>query len=165
MDRRDRIMNGAAHYVAFYRKNPHLFARDYLHIRLKLFQKILLIMMMRCESTVVSASRGIGKTWIAAVFLCIRCILWPNTKAVIVSGTRGQAYNVIEKIILELRPNSPELAAEIDDKLSKSSNVDGKIVFKNGSYIKVVTAGESARGNYKEMKSYYLELFGFRVFE
>lgn len=147
MNRRDRIMDGAAYYVAFYRKNPHLFARDYLHLRLKIFQQILLIMMNRCETTVVSAARGIGKTYMAAVFLCVRCILWPGTKAVVASGTRGQAYNVLEKIALELKANSPELAAEIDEKASKFNGTQGIVVFKNGSYIKIVTAGESARGN------------------
>ena len=147
MTRRERIMCGAANYIAFYRKNPHLFARDYLHIKLKLFQQILLIMMIRCETTVISAARGIGKSYLSAVFLCIRCILWPGTKAVIASGTRGQAFNVLEKISLELKTNSPELAAEINEKESKFNGTQGIVVFKNGSYIKIVTAAESARGN------------------
>lgn len=140
-------MNGAARYVAFYRKNPHLFARDYLHLNLKLFQKILLIMMMVSDTMVFIASRGIGKTWLSAVFCVIRCILWPGTKICVASGTRSQAYAVIEKIVLEIKLNSPELAAEIDDKNSKLNNTQGILVFKNGSYIKVVTASESARSN------------------
>ena len=147
MDRRERIMRGAAHYVAFYRKNPHLFARDYLHLRLKLFQQILLVMMNRSESAVTIAARGIGKTYLSAVFLCVRCILWPGTKAVVASGTRGQAFNVLEKIALELKQESQELCAEINDKATKYNGTQGIVVFRNGSYIKIVTAGESARGN------------------
>jgi len=147
MTRAERIMNGAAHCVAFYRKNPHLFARDYLHLNLKLFQKILLIMMMASDTMVFIASRGIGKTWLSAVFCVIRCILWPGTKICVASGTRSQAYAVIEKIVLEIKLNSQELAAEIDDKNSKLNNTQGILVFKNGSYIKVVTASESARSN------------------
>lgn len=69
------------------------------------------------------------------------------TKICVCSGTREQAYTVIEKIILELKPNSPELAAEIDEKNSKLNNTQGIIVFRGGSYIKIVTAGESARSN------------------
>jgi len=145
--RYERVQEGAAHCVAFYRKNPHLFARDYLHLRLKLFQKILLIMMMVCDTTVFVAARGIGKSFLSAVFCVIRCILWPGTKICVASGTRGQAYTVLEKIALELKPNSQELAAEIDDKQTKMNNTQGIIVFKNGSYIKIVTAGESARSN------------------
>lgn len=140
-------MEGAAQYAAFYRKNPHLFAQHYLHLRLKLFQKILLIMMNFCITTVFIGARGIGKSFLIAIFCCIRCILWPGTKICIASGTRGQAQNVLEKILLELKPNSPELAAEIDDKLTRLNGTQAQIVFKNGSYIKVVTAGDSARGN------------------
>lgn len=147
MTRIERIMSGAARDCAYYRANPHRFAKDYLHLDLRLFQKIVIIMMILSSNTVFIGARGIGKTFISAVFLCIRCILWPGTKAVIASGTRGQAINVLEKILLELKPNSPELAAEIDDKQSKINGTDAKIVFHNGSYIKVVTASDSSRGN------------------
>lgn len=133
MTRYDRIMNGAAYCVGYYRKNPHIFARDYLHINLKLFQKILLVMMNYCVTTVFIAARGIGKSYLSAVFCVIRCVLFPATKICVCSGTRSQAYTVIEKIILELKPNSPELAAEIDEKNSKLNNTQGIIVFKNGS--------------------------------
>ena len=48
--------------------------------------------------------------------------------------------------MLELKPNSPELAAEIDEKQTKINGTNAQIVFKNSSYIKVVTASDSARG-------------------
>lgn len=147
MSRYNKIIEGAAMYTAFYRRNPHLFAQHYLHLRLKLFQKILIIMMNYCVITVFIGARGIGKSFLIAVFCCIRCILWPGTKICIASGTRDQAQNVLEKILLELKPNSPELAAEIDDKMTKMNGTQAQVVFKNGSYIKVVTAGDSARGN------------------
>lgn len=99
------------------------------------------------STTVFIGSRGIGKSFLSAVFCVIRCILYPGTKICIASGTRGQAINVLEKIILELKPNSPELAAEIDDKQTKINGTNAQIVFKNSSYIKVVTASDSARGN------------------
>lgn len=146
-DRNERIMTGAANYCGYYRCNPHRFAKDYLHLDLRLFQKILLIMMNMCTTTVFIGSRGIGKTFLSAVFCVIRCILYPGTKICIASGTRGQSINVLEKILLELRPNSPELAAEIDDKQTKMNGTNAQLVFKNGSYIKVVTASDSARGN------------------
>lgn len=49
--------------------------------------------------------------------------------------------------MLELKPNSPELAAEIDEKETTINGTKAQIVFKNTSYIKVVTAADSARGN------------------
>ena len=92
-------------------------------------------------------SRGIGKTFLSAIFCVIRCILYPGTRICIASSTRGQSINVLEKIIQELKPNSPELAAEIDEKETKINGTNAQIVFKNTSVIKVVTASDSARGN------------------
>lgn len=147
MNRINRILAGVSIWCAYYRSNPHRFAHDYLHLNLHLFQKILLVMMNWSSTTVFIGSRGIGKSFLSAVFCVIRCILYPGTKICIASGTRGQAINVLEKIILELKPNSPELAMEIDDKQTKINGTNAQIVFRNSSYIKVVTASDSARGN------------------
>ena len=73
--------------------------------------------------------------------------MYPQTRIIIASGTRGQSINVLEKIQLELRPNSKELANEINDKQTQINGTNAQIVFKNGSTIKVVTAGDSSRGN------------------
>ena len=55
--------------------------------------------------------------------------------------------NVLEKVLLELKPASPELSAEINDKETKTNNTCAQVVFYNTSVIKVVTASDSARGN------------------
>lgn len=147
MTKREKILQGVARDAAYYRSNPHRFAKDYLHLDLHLFQKIVLVMMNLVTTFTFIGARGIGKTFLSAVFCTIRCILWPGTKIVVASGTRGQSNLILEKILLELKPRSPELAAEIDSKQSKSGGNDAQIIFKNGSYIKVVTSGESGRGN------------------
>ena len=158
--RYDRILSGAAIWAGYYRFNPHRFAHDYLHIDdLKLFQKILLMMMSINSVFIYIASRGQGKSWLCSIYCCIRCILYPHTKVCIASGTRGQAGVILEKIQIELVPLSPELNAEIDWKKTRINNSQGIIVFKNGSYIKVVTAGESARGN----RAHILILDEFRL--
>lgn len=147
MSRYNRVLEGAAAWCAYYRANPHRLAKDYLHLDLHLFQKILIVMMNWSSIMVFIGSRGIGKTFLSAIFCVIRCILYPGTKICIASGTRGQSINVLEKIMLELKPNSPELAAEIDEKETKINGTNAQIVFKNTSYIKVVTSTDSARGN------------------
>lgn len=147
MNRYERIMSGAATWCAYYRYNPHRFVADYLHVKLRLFQKILIIMMNLCTVVTFIGARGIGKTFLSAIFCVTRAILYPGSKICIASGTRGQALAVLEKIMLELVPNSPELRAEIDDKQTKVNGTDAKIVFRNSSFIKVVTAGDSSRGN------------------
>ena len=146
-ERQQRILDGVAAWAGYYRCNPHRFAKDFLHLDLHLFQKILLVIMNISNSFVFIACRGIGKTFLSAIYCCIRCILYPGTKICIASGTRGQSINVLEKIMTELKPNSPELAYEIDDKETHINGNNAQIMFKNGSFIKVVTAGDSSRGN------------------
>ena len=145
--RYERIMRGAAVWAGYFRANPHKFAEMYLHLRLRLFQKILLVMMNISMTLVYIAARGQGKTFLTAVFCCVRAILYPGSQIVIASGTRGQATQVLQKILLELKPRSPELALELDEKASQINGTNAQLVFRNGSYIKVVTSGESARGN------------------
>lgn len=147
MNRIEKILNGAALWGAYYRANPDKFAADYLHLKLRIFQRILLVMMFFSTSFVFIAARGIGKSYLSAVYCCIRAILYPGTKICIASGTRGQAINVLEKILYELKPKSEELRAEINDKDTKVNGTNAQIVFNNTSVIKVVTASDSARGN------------------
>lgn len=93
------------------------------------------------------ASRGLGKTYMCAIFCAFRAVMYPGTKICIASGTRGQAINVLEKIMQEIKPRSPEFALEINEKETQMNGTKAIIQFKNGSFIKVVTSGESARGN------------------
>jgi hypothetical protein len=142
----DRL-DGLDFWAGFYRSNPARFAEDYLHLELHVFQKILLTLMNIGAIFCFIGARGVGKSFLSAVFCVVRCILYPGTQICVASGTRGQAFNVLEKILLELKPNSPELANEIDEKQTQLNGTNAKIVFRNGSYIKVVTASDTARGN------------------
>lgn len=103
---------------------------------------------MNCKSCGIKSLQGNklqGKSWLLAVFCCVRCILYPGTKVCIASGTRGQSINVLEKIKMELMPMSPLLRNEIVTILI--STTAATVEFKNGSSIKVVTASDSARSN------------------
>lgn len=143
--REQSILKGVDAWAGFYRANPHRFAKDYMNINLKLFQKILLYMMNICNFFCYIAARGQGKSWLLAVFCCVRCILYPGTRVCIASGTRSQSVNILEKIKTELMPNSALLKNEISSVLISGTNAI--IEFKNGSTIKVVTASDSARSN------------------
>lgn len=59
-EKSERIMQGVAYWATFFRLNPHRFAKDYLNINLKLFQKILLYEMMCNNFSIYIASRGQG---------------------------------------------------------------------------------------------------------
>lgn len=61
--REAKKMNAVARMTAFYRANPHRFAKDYLNINLRLFQKILIFMMNWSTHFIFFASRGLGKSY------------------------------------------------------------------------------------------------------
>lgn len=142
-----RVLEGVGIWAAYYRANIHRFVEDYFHIKLKLFQIFLLHMMSMCSTFVLISCRGLGKSFISAVFCCAQCILYPGTIVCVASGTRGQAINVLEKIMGQLKNNSAELLKEINIDETQMNNTNAKIAFRNGSAIKVVTATDNARSN------------------
>ena len=146
--RRERVIEGMAVWGSYYRENIDEFVTNYLELDfLKWFQLALLVMMNRSRTFLWIAARGMGKSFLTAIFAVVRCILYPGTQVVITSGTRGQSINVLEKIQVLLMPASPNLRNEIDLEKTKFSGQDAKVMFKNGSYIKVVTASDNARSN------------------
>ncbi len=148
-EKTDRLMEGIGCWAAFYRKNPQRFVKEYLNINLKLFQKILLYIMMQCTNIVICACRGIGKTWIGALYMVVRCILFPGTKIIVASGFKEQSLEIIQKIKDDFLKNydwgSSNLNLEIEY-ISDSINKP-ECIFKNGSFIRIVTASDSARHN------------------
>jgi len=103
--------------ASYYRENPHRFVSEVLFpdgtFKLKLFQKILLWAMMHYNFIMYLAARGQGKTMITALFCVVRCILYPGTKIIVVSGTLKQANELLLKIQDEFMPKSPFLCNEI----------------------------------------------------
>jgi hypothetical protein len=144
-----RIMEGIAVWCAFYRNNPHRFAKDYLNIHLKLFQKILLYAMMLNNYFMYIAARGQGKTYLTALFCVIRCILFPKTKICVASATRPQANEVLSKITDDFMKNYGWGSENLRREISYCAVGANKAVieFHNGSWIKVVTASDSGRGS------------------
>ena len=143
-DKEQKIMETVAWRAAYYRANPHRFVEEVLGIHLKLFQKILLWAMMQYNYFMFIAARGIGKSWLTALFCVVRCILYPGSKIVVCSGTLKQANGVLLKIQDELMKNSPILYSEIE-KCNIGTN-DAIIMFKNGSWITTRTSTDNARG-------------------
>ena len=147
-NRTQRVIEGMAYWGSYYRENIDVFVKEYLQFDfLRWFQIYLLVMMDRSRTFLWIAARGMGKSFLIAIFVVIRCILYPGTKVVVTSGTRGQSINILEKIQAELIPKSPNLKNEIDFSATRFSGQDARIMFKNSSYIKVVTASDNARSN------------------
>jgi len=139
-----KIMEGLGVWTAFYRANPVRFLIDYFGMEwIRPFQQVMIVFMFRFTYFMNIASRGMGKSMIVAAFLCGYCVLYPGTKVCIAAGQRGQSINVLNKIIEEFMPKSPNLRNEIAR--YNTSPAEGFIYFKNTSVIKVVTAKDSAR--------------------
>lgn len=147
-EKSERIMNGIAVWAGFYRANPHRFVVDYLNIKLKLFQKILLYAMMHNNFFMYIAARGQGKTWLTALFCVVRCILFPKTKICIASATRQQANEVLLKITDDFMKNYGFGSENLRREITYAAVGANKAVidFANGSWIRVVTASDSGRG-------------------
>lgn len=132
-------------WAGFYRENPHRFANDYLGVKLKTFQKIIVYLCFKYPFFIFLASRGLGKSWLIALIAIIRCILYPGSIVVIASGTKGQAEQIVEKKIKnEFWENHPMVRKEISTITTSQRNTG--VVFNNGSYITTVTANDNARG-------------------
>ena len=130
----------------FYRRNFHRFAIDYLKIDLYEYQALTLYELGINNMIVIVASRAAAKSFIIALYACIRSILYPGSRTLLSSATKGQSELIVsEKIKTELMEWSPMLAREI----AKIEENQRKTVvyFKNGSKITVVVANDNARGN------------------
>ena len=145
--------NNAEHFLlwnTFYRRNLHLFARDYFGLTLHWYQSIILYLMGISTFIVMIASRAAAKSFIIGVYSSCRAELYPNSNIVLTSGTRGQSRLIVtEKILKELIGYNPNgnLARAIDISHIAKSATDVSVPFKNGSKIFTVTCSKNARGN------------------
>lgn len=145
LSNQNNVLNTIA-WCSFWRRNLHLFVRDYLKLSLYPYQQIAIYEMGISNFICMIASRNDAKSFIIALYACCRCILYPGTLFVIGSATKGQSKLMVSaKIQDELMQWSKPLAAEIE-KVSTSAN-DTYVKFRNSSKIIVYTANDNARGN------------------
>lgn len=130
----------------FFRRNFHRFAIDYLGINLYEFQALTLYKMGINNKIFIVAARAASKSFMIALYACIRCILYPNTHILLSSATKGQSELIVtEKIQAELMSWSPMLKREIESIRNNQNKV--VVRFRNQSHITVVVANDNARGN------------------
>lgn len=146
MMKHDKFVCNLKKWIGYWRSNPHRFVSEYLKINpFSLFQKVLLYLMFNNDYFLWWASRGLGKSHLTALYCVVRCILYPGTKVCIAAANRGQSLNIISEKIQGFYDNCPNVAIEISE---LKSNPNNPIVrFHNGSWIKIVTARQSARSS------------------
>lgn len=144
--------------IEFYRSNPTIAARDLLSVdcgkplKLHWTQRRMLKAAWNTTNCLWLACRSLGKTFLAAVVLCLKCLLFRNTKCGVFASSYEQACFTFEKI-QTLWDNSPILQAET---LGPPTITKDKALlrFKNGSFIRATPVRRGARYSFAFIDEY-----------
>ena len=145
----DRRKNGVRRWTDFYRQNAHRCISSHFKCEtLTWWQDMIIYLMFKSSVFFAIMCRGIGKSFLVAWFMVVWCTIFPRSRIVIASGTRGQSRLIItQKILGEIYNRYPKVRQEIDLKNSNLGMNDTFVKFYNGSEIVVITGGDSSRGN------------------
>lgn len=112
-DRKRKICELDAESIAFYRRNPCIACEDLLGIRLIDSQKYMLQESWNKPHVLWCCSRNFGKSFLGAIFMILKGILYENQAIYIVSSVGEQSketFTKIEEIVLRIG----KTAASID---------------------------------------------------
>lgn len=133
-------------FISYYRYYIDEFAMDILGINLFPFQRVILRAMSRYQSEMLIACRGLGKSWIVAVYYICVSILYTNIKLGIASGNSKQARNVIIQKIKGELSKKEAVAREINFPI-KTGQDDCVCELKSGSEIRAITLDQNRGGD------------------
>lgn len=138
----DDVLEEAELLISYFRQFPYALCEQYLNVKLYDYQKIILYEMMHKYNFIWIACRNLAKTFLSALYICCRCILYPKTKVIVCAPERQQAVETITKI-KDLMKNSPMLREEISD--ISDSMAGARCLFWNGSTVRIATMSEGSR--------------------
>jgi len=142
-------------FIAYYRIHLDKFAIEILGLKLHLFQRLILRAMARYQYVMLICCRGLGKSWISAVFFVCSAILYKGLKCGIASGQGQQARNVIVQKIKGELANNPNIAREIVFPINTSAS-DCVVNFRNGSEIRAIVLGRNQGDGARSWRFHYL---------
>lgn len=156
-----RIYELDAESIAFYRRNPCIACEDLLGIRLIDAQKWILQSTWNAQHSVWCCSRNFGKSFLGAIFMILKAILYENQAIYIVSSVGDQSketFTKIEEIVTRMGKTAASIRSlkDIAEKETKKSatNRSGfshnpagySVEFYNGSTIHTLNSKpDSAR--------------------
>lgn len=131
--------------VWLYRQVPVLAAKELLGIELTWFQRVMLNAMFFKNYVLLLLGRGIGKTWLDAVFAILYAMLYPGTKIGIIAPVFRQAGYIFD-FIDEIYESSPYFRASVR-KYGKNKGIQRTmsreiVRFKNRSFIEALPLGD-----------------------
>lgn len=156
-----RICELDAASIAFYRRNPCIAARDLLGVELLDYQKYILQSMWNASHSCIIVTRNGGKSFVGAIFVILKCILFESQSVYLVASKGGQSKELFMKIEELIRRTGKTAASfknlkDIAEKetVKSPTNKTGfshspesyEVSFYNGSTIHTVnSAPDSAR--------------------
>lgn len=126
-DFKRRICELDAESIAYYRRNPCLASEDLLGIKLIDSQKYILQQSWNVPHCVWCCSRNFGKSFIGAVFMLLKAILYENQAIYIVSsvGTQSkETFAKIEEIVLRIGKTAASIKS-LKDIVAKETKKSG----------------------------------------
>lgn len=139
-----------AESIAYYRRNPCIACEDLLGIKLIDAQKWILQMSWNTPHVLWCCSRNFGKSFLGAIFMILKAVLYENQAIYIISSVGNQSketFSKIEEIISRIGKTAASIKSlkDIIEKETKKSptNKTGfshnpesyKVEFYNGSEI------------------------------
>lgn len=92
------ITNKDFELLEFYRQNPTIALEDLLNVELVAPQRIIFKAMWENNFSIVTASRGTGKTYLMAAFACLRALLYPGTRVGLLAPSFRQSKLSFEEV-------------------------------------------------------------------
>ena len=125
-ERKRKICELDAESIAFYRRNPCIAAEDLLGIRLIDSQKYILQESWNKPHVLWCCSRNFGKSFLGAVFMVLKAVLYENQAIYIVSSVGDQSketFSKIEEIVLRIGKTAASIGSlkDIVEKETKKS--------------------------------------------
>ncbi|WP_143322786.1 terminase family protein [Clostridium sp. HBUAS56010] len=127
-ERKKRICELDAESIAFYRRNPCIACEELLGIKLIDSQKYILQASWNKSHVLWCCSRNFGKSFLGAIFMVLKAILYENQAIYIVSSVGDQSketFSKIEEIVLRIGKTSASIDSLkdiVEKETKKSSN-------------------------------------------
>lgn len=142
-------LNDLERLVLYYRFHPIKFAQDIFGVRLIWLQRVSLLALWYCSAVFLFFGRGVGKTYLLALFACMRATLYPKCKIGYYTPTAKQ-WDVFWDYVDEFYSTCPLFADSIkilkNEKHIKRAKGTCRMIFKNGSIIESLALNEKSRG-------------------
>ncbi len=134
--------------LEFYRQYPEIAADDLLNVKLSGIQKVVLRSMWFRDYVMAIMCRGSGKTFINAVFACLKAMLYPGHRVGLLAPTFRQSKFMFEECV-KLYQRSPIMRDACERRPTTQSDncyIKFKAVgIKNPSMIQAIPLGDGTK--------------------